>query len=240
RRGSPAFTVGFNRDEQRDRPRGDGVRVCSTGRGTALLPWDPVGCGTWIAATDAGIVLALLNRNEPGLPDGRAPGRSRGAIILELLDCRSIESLAQGAEAVARTITRGFRLVATDGARVLDVVGGRSAGEAWLGPLERPIVRSSSGLGDQLVIGPRQQLFESVVGCAPRERWSSAQRLFHSHAWSDQTHLSVLMDRDAARTVSQTFVLVGDGRVAGEHAARLDGSDGCGFETASSHAMPLR
>lgn len=55
------------------------------------MPVDPVSAGTWIACTDAGLVLCRLNTN-PGLPGPAASEarRSRGEIVPVLLESESL------------------------------------------------------------------------------------------------------------------------------------------------------
>jgi len=68
-----------------------------------------------------------------------------------------------------------------------------------------PQMFTSSGLGDQLVEGPRRELFDAMFAGNP-ETWPLAQRAFHRHAWPGREHLSVNMSRATARTVSYAVV----------------------------------
>ena len=228
------FTLGFNRDEHPQRAELAPAILGETRR--FIAPRDADEGGAWIAVNDAGIALAVLNRNEPGLPDRSVAGTSRGTLVPELAPLGSLDEIRAGVERLARGIARGFRLVATDGARVLDALGGAHAIETSLAPLVRPVIRTSSGLGDALVREPRTELFESTVARAPADAQAAAQRAFHAHFWSDRRHLSVLMDRGVARTVSQTFIAVEPAAVRFSHALRGDG----GFLRAAQHELPRR
>jgi hypothetical protein len=73
------------------------------------------------------------------------------------------------------------------------------------------IVFSSSSLGDDLVAAPRAALFETLMA-AERDPWRAQDR-FHQHAWPDRRHLSVLMSRVNACTVSRTEVVLSAERV---------------------------
>jgi len=76
--------VVFNRDEQRRRPGADLPEIHAAGSKRAIYARDPVGEGTWFAATNAGLAIALLNRYPP---DGRLPVPgilSRGQLVLDL------------------------------------------------------------------------------------------------------------------------------------------------------------
>lgn len=66
---------------------------------------------------------------------------------------------------------------------------------------------TSSSLGDELVDPVRRELFGECLRHAvdPCE----AQDRFHSHQWPDRRHVSVLMARPDARTVSRTIVQIG-------------------------------
>src|SRR5690348_2899943 len=85
-RGTPSLRIVCNRDESRSRPPAspprwraaegaDGVR--------AIWPMDMEGGGTWLGASDRGLVLSLLNLNQEPRFDARGvPGlRSRGLVV---------------------------------------------------------------------------------------------------------------------------------------------------------------
>ncbi|MFM1822591.1 MAG: hypothetical protein RI967_857 [Planctomycetota bacterium] len=235
------WRLAFNRDEQRTRAAGTEPRLVDVGGRRAAHPVDATAGGTWIATTDAGLALATLNRNEPGLPDGRAPGASRGALILALLEAETLDDAAARAATAATAVTRGFRLVATDGARVLEVTGGGDApATIAIEPLVRPFLRASSGLGDALVGPPRAELFAATVLRAPPDAWPAAQTAFHDHAWSDRRHLSVRMDRDEARTVSRTFIEVARDAIRMRHANRTDRAPDARFDPEHTIDLPRR
>ncbi len=218
-----SFVLAFNRDEKPTRAETD-PRV-HTGRRTWIMPGDTQAGGSWIAVNDAGIALAVLNRND-GPPPADAPadlGASRGTLVPALAECGSLDEIRSGAERIAAGISRAFRLIATDGTRVLEVVGGDHRADCALEPLVRPFLRASSGLGDALVREPRGELFAAIVARAPDEDLAAAQHHFHRHRWNDRRHLSVLMDREGARTVSITTIIVDDARVQLVHARRGDG-----------------
>jgi hypothetical protein len=73
--------------------------------------------------------------------------------------------------------------------------------------ISRPLMLTSSSLGDDLVEAPRRRLFERLV--LKNERaWSAAQTRFHAHQWRSRADISVTMERQAARTVSRTCISV--------------------------------
>jgi hypothetical protein len=227
------FVLAFNRDEHPSRPEiPPSIQTCTARPGSArpsagrfIAPGDGLALGTWVGVNDAGLAFALLNRNEPGLPERLSDGTSRGSIVPSIADAVSLDDVAERLERIASGVTRGFRLIVSDGTSVLEATG--PVGVA-IAPLDAPFIRTSSGLGDHLVRGPRTELFSRmVIDIDPADR-TLAQRDFHLHRWPDRTWASVLMDRDLARTVSQTRIEVDAHRVRLAHSPRLD--EGFGVE----------
>jgi hypothetical protein len=72
------------------------------------------------------------------------------------------------------------------------------------GPLGSPRLFTSSGLGDEVVAGPRRKLFEELF--LPEADWPAVQDVFHRHVWPGREFASVWMTRPEARTVSLTVV----------------------------------
>lgn len=196
-----------NRDEQRTRPAALPPQRRSFGKRTAIMPIDPESDGTWIAATDAGLVLALLNVNESDRPGKTSvpARRSRGHIVPALLEHATIDEVFRAALMIDAGQFDPFRLLVVSlNGRIEVVSDGRRVrcGQAMVG--NALAVFSSSGLGDDQVIGPRQELFDDL--CDRAACLAEAQQAFHSHRWRERPQLSVLMSRAAARTVSRTSV----------------------------------
>lgn len=196
------------RDEQRSRK--DGLpaawRTLDSGR-RAIWPTDADAGGTWVAARDDGVVLALLNRNIPD--NGRPPGtRSRGAIIPALIDLESSASmlkfLATMDLAGDLTGVSPFRLLAIDstGSGAVVTFDGLELSEPVIS--DPPSCLASSGLGDEHV-EVRLPLFEQMMAEAASPEQQSA---YHHHRWDDRPEFSVLMSRRDARTVSITTIEV--------------------------------
>ncbi len=102
-----------NRDEQRSRPAALPPRIESFGSHKAVLPIDPVGGGTWVAVSDAGLAFTLMN-SYPGaaLP---APGeKSRGLIIPALLPCGKLADVLEVSRDFDAEPFAPFRLVVVD------------------------------------------------------------------------------------------------------------------------------
>jgi hypothetical protein len=200
-----------NRDESRRRPAATPPQQRRFGARTALLPIDPAGGGTWLGASDAPLVLVLLNANPAGRPTHPAP-RSRGLIIPGLLGCGGLDEVREMVAALDPREYSPFRLVAMHGREFIEFRSDSS--EIAARPAERlaaPVLFTSSGLGDALVEGPRRALFETFF--TPGADWVARQDAFHRHSWPDREHLSVCMRRTDARTVSHSVVEVGPRRL---------------------------
>ena len=152
----------------------------------------------------AGLVLALLNRNLATRPP--APrARSRGLIIPLLLGHRRLAESLAAARALDPSQFDLFRLLAVQGRRAALITSdGRRLSVGSL-HMCQPLMATSSSLGDALVEAPRRRLFERLVG-GPPGSWLDGQARFHSHQWSRCRHVSVLMEREDAMTVSRTAI----------------------------------
>jgi hypothetical protein len=202
------FRLACNRDERRDRPPAHVPALHALARRRAAFPVDPVGGGTWIGVNEAGLAAALLNRSsDPAIPARRKAPRSRGLILPQVLECASL------AEAIELTATLDacdfdrFRIVMAEhhGAAIVTSDGETLSVEA--ADLCRPMMLTSSSLGDALVDRPRRWLFERMFA-TDEGSWLSAQDRFHRHQWRSHPEISVRMERADARTVSHAVVQV--------------------------------
>jgi len=85
--------VAMNRDEKTTRSAGLLPEIHESGRARAIYPSDG-SSGTWFAANEYGITLALLNWNDvaaPGIVPART--RSRGRVIPAFIGSRSLSDL---------------------------------------------------------------------------------------------------------------------------------------------------
>jgi hypothetical protein len=198
----PMLRLAFNRDELRRRMQALPPRRFACGTRQIVMPIDPESTGTWIALSDAGVTLALMNLNPPH-PSPKAPRRSRGAVIPALLSADVLESMCRAAMALPLPDFARFRLVLAtlEEVAVLEHTGGPAL-RITTRTLETPLLFTSSGLGDHLVEGPRRALFDAMLAAPEPGR----QDAFHRHHWPDRPHLSVCMARSDARTVSHTLV----------------------------------
>jgi hypothetical protein len=174
------------------------------------MPVDPVSDGTWIAVNDAGLAMTLLNiypvpfNREAFLAEwGRYA--SRGALIPALMECSTLAEASGRAGRIAPERYPPFRLVALDQDRLAEVHvnEGRLVCREPV-QVDRPVMFTSSGLGDGVVGPPRRALFAACLDRAGDP--ASAQDAYHRHSWPERRHLSVCMSRPEARTVSLTVV----------------------------------
>jgi hypothetical protein len=202
-----------NRDELRSRPAALSARIQQSGLRRAILPVDPTSGGTWVAVSDAGLALTLLNVNSSnGSAATPTAPLSRGKIIPALLHADTPLSAAFSALDLDPAQYAPFRLVLVNRREGVEVHSdGMRIRLVWRIGLTRPQLFTSSGLGDHAVEGPRRQLFGEYFD-APGDRLAQ-QDAFHRHRWPARPHLSVCLDREDARTVSHTVVSIGLDRV---------------------------
>jgi len=202
------FRLGCNRDERRDRTAALPPAVHGLARRTAIFPVDPAGPGTWVGVNDASIAAALLNRN----PDSTAPLQknrrlSRGLIIPYLLECDSLADAIGRASAMDPNDFDRFRLAMVQRGTVATLTSDGAELAVEVTDLARPMMLTSSSLGDALVERPRRRLFDRIFD-GEESSWAQAQNHFHRHQWQARPGISVRMERAVAKTVSQTFVCV--------------------------------
>jgi len=201
-----------NRDELRSRPVALPPRIQQFGPRRALLPVDPTSGGTWVAVNDAGLALSLLNVNgKKGSYATPAAPQSRGKIIPALLHADTPLSAAFSALRLDPAQYAPFRLLLVNRRGGVEVHSDGTRIRVWRIGLMSPQLFTSSGLGDQVVAGPRRQLFGEFFD-RPGDPFAQ-QDAFHRHHWPDHPHLSVCMDRQDARTVSHTVVSLSPDRV---------------------------
>jgi len=208
--GKPGYRLVMNRDELRTRSRALPPEWREVEGVGAIWPVDPDGGGTWIAAAQTGLTLALVNSFPEPMPKLPADPISRGVIIPRLIASEGIEGVVDAFEAVEVERFAPFRLVAVDLTEGEGGIEPRIVVVDWNREelavethLDGPICLVSSGLGDS-VVEPRLGLYEEML---VEEGLSvAAQDRFHAHRWGDRPELSVLLSRELARTVSVTTV----------------------------------
>lgn len=236
---TPGYRLVFNRDELRSREaaspplwRRVGALSGPGGVVRAIWPKDTAAGGTWIAATERGLTLCLLNLNLEPPPSHPAPHPageriSRGLLIPKLVVEKDAESVmgALGRRKLERFAP--FRLMAVEAGED----GPRMWEARWDGvvlttlpPRVGPMCFVSSGLGDSRVRARLALFEERVLRVGPT---AGVQDEFHRHRWADRPEISVVMGREGARTVSITTV---------EVTARATGSGaGAGFDVGMAY-----
>jgi hypothetical protein len=208
----PVLRIVCNRDEQRTRAAALPPTVHTIGDRRVAMPIDPAGGGSWIAVSDRGLVFALLNLSQEGGVD--APSRattrsqpmrlSRGMLIPEVAASDSVTQALDHALSVDVTRYHPFRLLLVDRHQLVECWPEARRLRYRRSFLQGPLMRTSSGLGDSVVLGPRRALFRRFFDFTRDPR--AAQDGFHEHQWSGREHVSVRMERPDAKTVSRTVV----------------------------------
>ncbi len=223
--------VACNRDESRLRPAALPPELRQFGNHSAFMPVDPVSDGTWIAASDAGLVLVLMNVNvmprdnaAPSIGPPRArPPISRGRVIPRVLEASNLRDAVKLVEEVDLISFDPFRLVIVDRSHFAEFTwSGERESTAGPAAIDRPIFFTSSGLGDAVVASPRRRLFAEQFS-QPHD-WPTDQDAFHRHFWPDNQRASVWMTRRDALTVSRTEVELNSNRVTMSYHARIGDS----------------
>jgi transport and Golgi organization protein 2 len=194
-----------NRDERRTRAAAHPPRVFPTEVSWATYPRDPESGGTWIGVNDDGLVAALLNRSGPQHRPSVAPP-SRGSIVPALLSCASIARALNLYDTLGVGQFEPFRIVMAHRSIVAVLASDRAHSPAELFSLVRPVMFTSSSLGDAIAEAPRRRLFEQLV--LDGDDWLDGQFRFHRHRWARRPEISVQMSRQDAATVSRTTIVV--------------------------------
>ncbi len=193
-----------NRDERHTRAAAHAPRAFPTEVSWATYPQDPMSGGTWIGVNDDGLMVALLNRSAAASEARLSPPQSRGSIVPLLLAGTSIAQAMDAYDALDLTRFASFRIVMAHRSNVAVVTGDRAHSAAESFPLRRPVMFTSSSLGDAAVETPRLRLFDQLV--LADADWLRGQFRFHRHRWAGRPEISVQMARQDAVTVSRTTV----------------------------------
>jgi hypothetical protein len=214
-----ALRIVINRDERRLRMLARPPAVFEPGGVPAIWPVDQDAGGTWAAVNARGLAFALLNVSKPRGVAAADERVTRGAIIPYLAAADDIDdALRRFASGPAHWPCRPFKLLVAAFDRLVEVTP-----EGWR-EVEAPLVLSTSSLGDELVGPPRRTLFEDLLRGAD-DPWHAQDRL-HQHAWPDRRHVSVLMSRPDACTVSRTTIVITREHSELRYAALRDGWPG--------------
>jgi len=226
-RDTNGLRVYFNRDEKRTRlpalPPAEkivhGVRV--------LTPTDADAGGSWLAANEFGLVVAVLNfyDAEATLPASNVNHQSRGHLILQLSTHQTPGSALADIDRLPLAMFRPFILVLFGEGRDDAIVrwNGRKIEKQHLLPEACPITTSSFKTRD--VLEARRRRFDGLS----REMGGISDdmlRAFHMSRDAKGGPYSVTMTRDDAMSVSFSTVNVGKKSVSFYYQPRLsEGTD---------------
>lgn|SRR5262245_8630149 len=213
------FHLLMNRDEKRARATALPPKIVDLGDHRALYPSESSG-GTWIAANDAGVCLALINWHKIE----REPVEkivSRGRIVSELAGKTISADICNGLTSLRLKEIRPFRLIA--------IVPKEKAITEWRWDLEWLSERKhpwstqhwfSSGFDERKAESIRRSI------CEKRSAHGIEQlrALHRSHA-PRRGPFSICMHRDDATTVSFTEITVDNGTVTMRYKAGSPCSD---------------
>ena len=200
------FRLACNRDEQLNRPRAMPPQVRSIDPVRAVWPLDPLTDGTWIGVNEVGLTGCLLNRHAAGQPSSSRRVISRGAIIPSLLHAQNLRSAVSMALSLRAASFQPFTLLLLQRGTLARVTSDSDSLRVQIGVLERPMMFTSSSLGDERVLAPRRALFARMVASSAYPL--AAQSAFHDHAWRHRPEISVRMRRADAATLCQTSIAV--------------------------------
>lgn len=211
------FRLVCNRDELLARPPAIPPMRHSTRDSAAIYPVDPQGGGTWIGVNHHGVAVALINRQHasvvrPQRPGAARPWRSRGEIPVAVLASDSLGDARIRLAQLDPASYPPFLALVVSFDRLLCVRGDSARVTIDEQPLTKPLVFTSSSLGDARVEHVRVPLFQSLVVTSHRP-WEG-QRVFHDHQWRGRPDVSVRMRRSDACTVSRTRVDVRGSRAS--------------------------
>jgi len=223
----------FNRDELRTREPASPPAVRGDGDVRWLSPVDGRAHGTWIGATERGLVLALLNRSEGVRP---VEAESRGLLIPGLIAASDAESLVR--QMTARDLGRfaPFRLLALWRTFEDGVVFSWNGDRIEIDQLDADLgLLCSSGLGDARATESRNAVWTRMRDTGAV--WTlESHRHFHRDHTPEPSAWSVCVHRPEAATVSFTEVeLAPDGIEMRYHAGPP-----CEHAEVTTRQIPLR
>jgi transport and Golgi organization protein 2 len=206
---SRGFYLSMNRDEKRSRPTASAPEIVRAKYCRAMYPRDVRG-GSWIAANEEGVCLALINWHRiEHAPLGKTA--TRGCIITALAGARSSQEVTAALMRLTLREYRPFRLVA--------IVPTEHVVTEWGWNLEFLTRREhrwerqhwfSSGFNEAIAESERARLCERAFGNENGVGLESLRRLHSSHM-PKRGPFSICMHRSDAVTVSYTEIVASDG-----------------------------
>ena len=207
------YRVFFNRDELRTRRPAVPPAVRRRGRVRFVAPLDGDFGGSWIAVSESGLTLCLLN-GFPATAPPPSPARytSRGQLPLSLIDLPSASRVREQLETTELGCYRPFLLAVFEPEdRLLARWSGRALSFDPQG-LARPPLISSSFYTEE-VRESRSAVFREIGRGADTSDAVERHLAFHRSHRPERGPFSPCMHRPDAETVSFTEVEVDPGRV---------------------------
>jgi hypothetical protein len=213
-----SYTLFFNRDERRTRARALPPRIERADGVRFLAPRDPDGGGTWLAANEHGIALALLNLYDVAPEVARRARRSRGLLVLSHAGVRSLDRLEERLRVTRLADYAPFELVGFE-------PGGDPRHFTWDGDALRSERQASeaaplasSSVAQAAARASRRAQHADLIARAGAVRVESLDA-FHRDHGPERGPLSTCMHRADAATVSYSQVRIAHGRVSFAYAA---------------------
>lgn len=211
RREANAYEVFFNRDEKRARAAAAPPAVFGPPDNPRIAALDGQAGGTWLAVSSRGLTVGLLNFYDGQCAPPPAQPRSRGRLVLELIDLPDASAVAQELEGLALACYPAFVLLALDPrGGIVARWDGRAARAEKLSAAHRPLTTSS--FDPRAVVRERRRAYAETIG--PGEPTADALERFHRGSHPRGGAYAVWMERPDARTVSFSRVRVGPDAVS--------------------------
>ncbi|PCK03448.1 MAG: hypothetical protein COA42_20870 [Alteromonadaceae bacterium] len=237
---SNGYDVFFNRDEQKSRVRADVPSEMSIDGVKVLMPIDPQGGGTWFAANERGLSVALLNYYQGRLPKG--PLISRGEIVKHCATLSVLNDIEGYVDSLSLTRYAPFSLLVFDALVVENCADGAVTMLRWTGrELQRlsqasPLISSAAMF--EKVNELRKENYHTAFddSCAESLSYDSRVKLhsdYHSGHQPSASAFSVCMHREDAHTVSFSHLAVSLENVSMRYA------DGAPCQTAEVHELHM-
>ncbi len=207
RREGRRFEIFFNRDELRTRPPAMPPALADVRPFRYVAPIDGRAGGSWLAANERGLAVGVLNFYDGQAAPPPAQSRSRGRLVVDQMAHTDVETLRREIRTTDLARYPAFILFALDPAQsVLFHWNGRDLREEAPAEPHRPLTTSSFDTPN--VVSARRARYAALVGAG--EPTADALARFHRDRDARGGAYSVWMERDDARTVSFSRLLVDD------------------------------
>lgn len=199
------YQVFFNRDEKKTRPPAAPPSIHIRAGTRILAPVDPQGGGSWLAANEWGLTVALLNHYPAERPSA-APRTSRGRLVMDLAGLRSLDDVSAQLSGDAPGNYNSFFLLAfADGRPPLQFIwDGRTLVRGELGDRDRPVTTSS--FETRAVTESRRAAYAAAVKQSAEP--NPDELLAFHRSRHEPGAFGVFMDRPDAQTVSFSRITV--------------------------------